>query len=148
MAKTSAAQAAAMIRKEIKAAFPGLHFGCTSETYSMGSSINITMTDQPATTKAAIEKMTAKYCYGHFNGQEDYYEISNSRDDLPQAKFIFVSNAMSPEKRAEVYAGIRSTWAGGEELPEDYKAAQNIWFTNGNAYISEMVWREFTRAEA
>lgn len=146
MAKSSAALAAQMIRKEIKAAFPGVNFTCRSENYSGGNSVDVNMIDQPREIYDAIKKITGKYQMGHFDGMVDCYEYSNSRDDIPQVKFVFCRNDISPAKRQEVYSGIRQYWQGGNELPESYEAGQNIWFQN--CYISEFVWREFNREAA
>ena len=37
------------------------------------------------------EKIVSKYQYGHFDGMNDIYEYSNSREDIPQAKYIHVN---------------------------------------------------------
>lgn len=142
--KTRAALAAAMIRKEIKAKFPELKFTCRSENYAGGNSINIGIVDQPVDVKNAIEEMTAKYEYGHFDGMTDCYHYSNSRDDIPQVKFLFVNNDMTDAKREEIYQAIKKGWAGGDELPDTYDAARNVHFQGH--YIQDMVWRGFTGA--
>lgn len=139
--KTNAALAAALIRKEIKAAFPSLQFRCKSQNYSGGNSVNVYMVDQPKAVVEKIKALTDKYEYGHFDGMTDCYEFSNSRDDIPQVKFLFVNNELSSEKRQEIYAGIRQKWSGGDSLPENYEAGRDINFQGH--YISEMVWREF-----
>lgn len=144
--KSHAAQAASLTRKEIKAAYPALKFTCTSSRYSGGSSLNVHFNDQPRDVLKAITALANKYQYGHFDGMTDCYEISNSRDDLPQVKFVFVSNQMSAAKKQEVYSRIRQEWEGGKELPESYEAGCNIHFQGD--YISQMVWREFTRDAA
>lgn len=100
--KTESAKAAALLRAEIKKAFPGLKFRCTSETYSGGSSIRVSYEDQPKEVHEAINGLADKYQYGHFNGMEDLYEYSNVLD-LPQAKYVFVENDMSDALRVVPY---------------------------------------------
>ncbi len=144
--KNQAALGAAALKKEVKAAFPGLKFSCTSSVYSMGSSIRLEMNDQPPEISKAIQSLAAKYQYGHFNGMDDIYEITNSREDLPQAKYVFVTNNASMTKKQEIYEGIRQNWAGGQDLPPTYEEGCGAIFQGRN--VQEMVWRQFTGAEA
>lgn len=141
--KTNAAKAAALIRKEIKAAFPGLKFSCTSENYSGGDSIRVKLTDQSATTRNAIKAMTAKYQYGHFDGMTDCYNYDNVKNDLPQVKFLFVDNEMSEEKKEEVYQNIKNIFQGGKDLPPNYRGAENVLFHG--QWISQLVWQHFNQ---
>ena len=138
--KTRAAQAAQLIRKELKTALPGLEFTCKSQTYSMGSSITVGMIDQTHEIKEQVEKITAKYIYGSFDGMTDCYNMTNSRDDIPQVKYLFVENDMSDDTRQGIYSLFRKSWVGGDTLPEKY---------DGNAYldgkyISEWIWSIFS----
>lgn len=96
--KTGAAACAAAIRAELKIAFPGVKFSVTSDTYSMGNSVRIFWSDGP--TDEQVTAITGKYQYGHFDGMNDMYENSNSRDDIPQAKFVHEERRMTPETRA------------------------------------------------
>lgn len=139
--KTSAAQAAALIRKEIKAAFPSVKARVVSENYSMGSSVRVYIEDQPKEIYAAIERIADKYEYGTFDGMTDSYNYDKVNKDLPQAKYVFVKNEMSDAKRQEVYAAIRSGYHGGDALPESYEAARDINFQGH--YISQFVWQQF-----
>lgn len=141
MAKTQAALAAQAIRTELKKEYPGLKFTCRSENYSGGNSIRVAYKDQSIETHEAIKNLLAKYEYGHFNGMDDIYEITNSRDDIPQTKYLFIDNEMSDEKRAELYARLRQNWAGGQDLPEKYEDAININFQG--EWVSTWIWRAF-----
>ena len=38
-----------------------------------------------------IDEIAMPYQYGHFNGMEDMYEISNVIEQLPQVMFVSVS---------------------------------------------------------
>lgn len=83
---SEAAQAAKLIRKELKAAFPKTKFSVTSEYFSMGNAVNISWDNGPA--KSEVHEISDKYEYGHFDGMTDCYEFSNKRTDIPQTKFV------------------------------------------------------------
>ncbi len=98
--RTEAAQAAAIIRKELKKnGIKGAKV--RSENYSGGSSVNVTLPEDllPATVKK-ITDYCNQFQYGHFDGMTDMYEYSNSNADLPQAKFVFVTASYSDEVKA------------------------------------------------
>lgn len=141
--KTEAAQAAAMLRKEIKAMFPEVRFTCTSENYAGGSSIRVRYEDQPKDVHNAIKGMASKYQYGHFDGMNDIYEYSNVKTGLPQAKYVFTDNQMSDIKREEIYQNIRARFGGGDDLPPLYEDGRNHLFQG--QWVSQMVWQEFMR---
>lgn len=145
MRKSTHAAAAAWIRTEIKKAYPGLKFRCTSESFSMGNSVRVTIYDQPPEVKNAIDALLAKYEYGSFNGMEDIYEYNNRREDVPQVKYVTLTNEMSDAKRQEIYTRLRQNWAGGENLPEKYEDGRNLDFQG--EWVSTWVWRGFTGAQ-
>lgn len=107
---TGAAQAAAAIREELKTKFKGVKFSVTSDTFSMGNSVHISWTDGP--TEDEVSAITSKYQYGHFNGMEDIYEYSNSREDIPQAKYVSEHRKQSEETRAAIDAAALELWPG------------------------------------
>jgi hypothetical protein len=58
-----------------------------------------------------------KYQYGHFDGMQDMYINSNSRDDLPQSKYVKTGRKMSDETRniltpiaEEKFSGLKDNW--------------------------------------
>lgn len=144
--KNEAAIAAAALKKEIKAAFPGVKFSCRSSVYSGGDSIRVEMVDQPKETFEAINALAAKYQEGKFDGMNDIYEYTNIIPGQAQAKYVFVTNEMSPELKQEVYSQVRNYWQGGMELPEEYTKACNMQLQGH--YVSQMVWQQFTGAWA
>lgn len=132
------AQAAAAIRKELKAAFPNTKFSVTSESFSMGDAVRIDWTDGP--TSAQVDAIVRKYQYGHFDGMIDMYEYSNRRDDIPQTKFVSTQRRFSDDAYrwaiAEVQNHYRCTIAldarrglinttTGERI--DYTASRNLY---------------------
>ena len=86
--KTTAAEAAKLLRKDLKAAFPSFKFRVLCKTYSMSSHIRIECPDRA--DKCKVQEIADKYRLGHFDGMTDSYIYSNRNDKLPQVKFIFV----------------------------------------------------------
>lgn len=97
------ANCAKQIRKELKQNFPTTKFSVTSQSYSMGDNVRVEWTDGP--TETEVEFLIKKYQYGHFDGMQDLYEYTNSRDDIPQVKFVMTERDYSEEAR-EKYAEI------------------------------------------
>ncbi len=91
--KLSAAQ---IIRKLLKAEFPGQKFSITSDH----NSIRIKYVD--GVSSDAVEKITNPFVMGHFNGMEDIYEYSNKNNEIPQVKYIFIDREMSLDVRAKI----------------------------------------------
>jgi hypothetical protein len=128
------AQAAAAIRKELKAAFPTVKFSVTSESFSGGDAVRIDWTDGP--TSESVDKIVRKYQYGHFDGMTDYYECSNRRDDLPaQVKYVSTQREYSRDVRIEAVAEVNTRfgwdipvdsdgWISGER---DYGKCRQVW---------------------
>lgn len=83
---SSHAGAAAAIKAELTALYPGIKFSCTSDSFSMGDSVHVKWTDGP--TDEEVNNVIKKYQYGSFNGMEDIYEHTNSRNDIPQSKYV------------------------------------------------------------
>jgi hypothetical protein len=114
--RSTAAKAAAMIRKEIKK--NGIKARVTCQNYSGGSSINVVMNDELPATYDKIEEYAKQFQFGHFNGMTDSYEYSNTRDDIPQVTFVFVDNRYSDKVRASAweYCLANHSDATGENL--------------------------------
>ncbi|MCP3660200.1 MAG: hypothetical protein GY830_07815 [Bacteroidetes bacterium] len=93
--KTQAALAAKAIKKELKSKFPNVKFSVRSDNFSMGDSVNVSwINGVPA---RLVEEIISKYQYGSFNGMEDIYEHTNTRDDMPQSKFVSCHREISDE---------------------------------------------------
>lgn len=63
---------AQLIREALKAAFPGVKFSVTSDTFANGSSVRIEYTDGPSSRQ--VEAVYSAFESGHFNSQKDMYE--------------------------------------------------------------------------
>lgn len=99
--KTSAAQAAANLRAELKAAFPGVKFSVKSSTYSGGNSIDASWVDGPS--NEAVESIAKNYQAGDFDGMDDCYHYNNSafsqafREVCGSARYVKCDREFSQE---------------------------------------------------
>jgi hypothetical protein len=93
MTLSTHAHAAKLIRADLKKAFPNIKFRVVSDSFSMGTSIDVYYVDGPKSRE--VEAVIKKYQYGEFNGYTDGYEYSNSRDDIPQVKFVCANRESS-----------------------------------------------------
>lgn len=125
--QTGAAKCAAAVREELKKTFPGVVFRVNSDTYSGGDSVRVYWNDGP--TSKMVEEITSKYQEGHFDGMQDLYEYSNSRDDIPQVKFIFEERRQSEETKKTLDAAFVEKFPGeGWEMErERERYAREIW---------------------
>jgi hypothetical protein len=141
---TEAAKAAKGIRTHLKA--QGLSARVTSSNFSMGSSVDIHVTDLPPEIRKSVEDYCRDYQSGHFDGMTDSYEYSNRRKDIPQAKFVHVTNEMSDGMREAIFQHLRAYWAGGDKLRETYRDAQSIQFHG--EWVSTQVHRQFSHEDS
>ncbi len=138
-----AAQAAKLIKQYIKSL--GINASVKSDTYSMGSSVNAYLVDQPPEIKEKIEQYANQYQYGHFDGMIDLYEYSNVNDDIPQAKFVSVTNKPSDQLKDEIVAYIKQAAPNlFGDLPDNYKEANNIYIKDLNKYFDQVLWMIFS----
>jgi len=123
--KSEQAQAAQAIRKELKA--HGIKASVTSASGSMTSSVRVQLADLVAPwTLKAIEKFANRYQMGHFDGMVDMYEYSNTNDDLPQVKFVFVSNGGDDSDKQRAYEYLLNGFVGYEGKPARYEDAAQM----------------------
>ncbi len=93
--KTQAAQAAQQIREILKKNFPTTKFSVKSENFAGGNAVTVSWIDSVAPKK--VEALISHYQYGKFNSMEDIYEYNNSRDDIPQTKYLSCNRKISDE---------------------------------------------------
>ena len=70
-------------------------------------------------------------------------EYSNSRDDLPQVKFVFVRNEISPELRQAIWDYARGYYAGMENAPVNADEASRFYNASFNQYGNVIIYRLF-----
>ncbi len=122
--KTEAAQAAAMIRKELKK--QGIECNVKSKNFTGGDSVSVTVYDQSDAAMNKIKKYCGQFEAGRFCHYSDMYEYSNDRSDVPQAKYVSVRNAISDELYNEMYLYFKSFYRSWKDFPETYQEARKI----------------------
>lgn len=128
-------EAAAMIRKDLKAAFPDAKFSVRTKKYSGGSSIDIDWTDGP--TGAAVEAIAKRYNGRHFDGMTDstsYSDVHASDGNVYSAGcFVFCHHSHSVAAMQAALEAEQAYW-GGEE-GEAMKAATVVEGWKGSGYV-------------
>lgn len=120
--KTGSARAAANLKKELTAAFPGVRFSVTSDTFSMGNSVTASYTDGPAFE--TVTDITGKYQNGHFNGMEDIYEYDRSAfgaavdSVLGRAKYVHADREYSDDIKEQAQRAICTAYGVEFDGPE------------------------------
>lgn len=104
--KSCSANCAAAIREELKKEFPAVKFSVKSSNFAGGDSVHISWNDGPTTCQ--VENFTDKYQYGRFDGMNDMYENTNSRDDLPQSKYVSARREISDEVKTVVKEAVKN----------------------------------------
>lgn len=112
--KTEHAAAAAQIRKKLKDIYPRTQFGVRSKAFSMGTSITVDWVNGPPSKE--VEALLAPYCYGHFNGSDDIYEVSNRNKDIPQVKFLSCNREVEESILQTLFLRMVSHYEGWAEL--------------------------------
>ena len=138
---SEAAQAAKIIRKELKKHnVPGK---VLSSSYSMGSSVRVTLLDPMPATIKKVRRFCSDYQYGHFDGMNDIYEHSNTNEELPQAKHVTVTAQHSPALKQEVWDWVKARHSGFEEAPESHEDSRYWWhegfMDNGASVLSRFM---------
>lgn len=131
---TEAAQAAKLMRAELKKAFPNVTFSVRSNNYAGGDSVYVRWTDGPV--RDAVSEITGKYQYGHFDGMIDLYEYSNNIEGLPQVKYVLESRDISDE----VYEATKAKIA--EEFGIEDATDENQWMAAFNDWSNHVVYRK------
>lgn len=77
--KSEHATVAANIRKELKAAFPGVKFCVKAKSYSGGSSVTVSWDKEAVKFQPSdVQEITNKYKAGHFDGMTDSYNYEST----------------------------------------------------------------------
>jgi hypothetical protein len=111
---TPHAEAAKLIRKELKQAFPPIKFSVISRSYAGGSSIDVSWTNGP--TFDQVNSIIKKYEYGSFDPRTDMYSYTNSRKDIPQVQYAFANREISVEVIDKIFLEYKKTYSGWDKL--------------------------------
>lgn len=131
---TTAAQAAKLIRQELKAKFPNVAFTVRSQNFAGGNSVDISYAN--AMPRAEVEAVVSKYEYGHFDAMTDCYEFSNRREDIPQVKYVMVQREITPEVREAVKAEVAAKF-GIKDASDEQE-----WRKVFGSWSDQAIWRE------
>lgn len=116
--KSRYAQAAASIKKELAAVFPGIKFSVRSSSFSGGNSVDVSWELGPTGTE--VEAIIDKYQYGDFDGMDDSYNYRKEGRDFRAAN-----------GEAKYVSGQRSLPDGlFERICRDIAALQGVPFTS------------------
>jgi hypothetical protein len=103
----SCAETAALLRGDLKRAFPGVRFSVRSSTYSGGASITVRWSDGPR--RAAVEPIAQRYAGASFDGMIDlksHHDILvNGVPRRTLADFVFCERRVTDEEAKTVEAG-------------------------------------------
>jgi len=121
----SCADTAKLVRKALRADFPGIKFSVRSSTYAGGASIDVSWTDGPIEFDVR-DKTLSLYSGASFDGMTDiksYHDSMLMTDDGPQvvhfgADFVHGQRRVSDVRRAVYRQELRRFLAGFEGSPE------------------------------
>lgn len=101
---SGAALTAKRIKKRLSALYPNMKFSVTSDTFSMGNSVDIRWTDGPL--MESVNAITKQYQYGSFDGQQDMYNYEDIDESLgcEGAKYVMCHRDMSAAYKAMIVA--------------------------------------------
>lgn len=120
--------AAKNIRTELKRAFPAVKFSVRTSQYSGGNSIDVTWTDGPAAQQ--VERITAKYSGGSFDGMTDCYDYKSSpwTEVFGEAKYLHCRRDYSDKTVQSVIRRVCERLGGMDVVPtvEDWRMGR-LW---------------------
>lgn len=87
---TPAAQVAKLLKAKAKSL--KLEVKASSKNFSGGNSVDIKVLKGSDKSFNELKEYSSQFQSGHFDGMNDIYEYSNSRDDIPQTKYLFIDD--------------------------------------------------------
>lgn len=140
---TQSAQVAKLIKAQLKKS--GIKCTAKSDNFSMGSSVDINLENQPPWVMKAIEEQTDKYEYGTFDGMTDCQGTKNRDFDGPQTKYLSINNRFTDDIKKAAWlelCDIMQELQGKEE--ED---PNNFRMDDAQCWGADMVWRYLISAD-
>jgi len=108
------AHAAKLIRAKLKQ--HNIKATVHAKSYAGGDSVRVRVFSEPPWTIKAIKSFCNQFEMGHFNAMEDLYEYSNTNDNLPQVKFVFVHNEFSTDDHKQAFSYLCKHFAAYENF--------------------------------
>ena len=127
--RIDAADAAKIIRKTLKAAFPGVTFAVRTSKYAGGSSVDVDWENGP--TVAQVDTLVQRFAGATFNGMIDLKEyVRDSLVDGIQVSwgcdFVMTHREFSDDIREELRANLRAT-IGGFDIQPKHEQDQTLY---------------------
>ncbi len=137
------AQAAKLIRQDLKKAFPSHTFSVRSDSFAGGNSVHIEWSDGP--TNDQVQAITGKYQYGSFDCMQDLYEHTNRIEGLPQVKYVQWRREISKEFIEMIFENFKKSHIGWENLTSIDETSQILkdkWSTwTAGEFIRRILWK-------
>jgi hypothetical protein len=92
---TPAAQVAKLLKTKAKSL--GLEVKASSKNYSGGDSVTVKVLKGFDKSFNELKEYSSQFKEGKFDGMNDIYEYTNSRDDIPQTKYLFIDDDRASE---------------------------------------------------
>ncbi|ALQ51907.1 hypothetical protein [Nitrosomonas ureae] len=134
------AAAAQAIRSELKKL--GVKAKVTSERFSMGNAVTVYLEDINPAMMEAIKEITSKYQFGTFRAMEDYYDMNNVIHDIPQVKYVHVSNRPSAAMKDKISQALMATKYPGFDTAQPWEVSELV----HNYFRNEQFWKEHLAA--
>ena len=111
--RDSLVTAAANLRRQLKARWPGIKFSVRVERFSMGDALRVSWTDGPTTPM--VDELASRYKAGSFDGYSDCYEYACRpwTEAFGDAKYVTLSRNISPALEAlakAAFGEIEGVW--------------------------------------
>jgi hypothetical protein len=148
----SAVDTAKLIRKTLRAGWPGVRFSVRTNTYAGGASIDVRWTDGP--TEADVRRTTELYAGSTFDGMTDtksFHDTVLVGPDGPEevhfgAHHVFATRDLSDELVGAAAAMIRAQDVRGIDRNGgqcrrcgDWQPAEFVWWAVRGRYGRELV---------
>jgi hypothetical protein len=87
---SKAAQVSKLLKAKAKSL--GLEVRASSKNFSGGNSVDIKVLKGSDKSFNELKEYSSQFKEGKFDGMNDIYEYTNSRDDIPQTKYLFIDD--------------------------------------------------------
>ena len=109
------AQVAKLLKKKAKEL--GINVTrCRSSSFAGGDSVSIRFDSGSDDAVKQLQDYSSQFKQGHFNGMEDIYEYSNSRDDVPQTKWLRLNDDRADKILGQLLHHENQYIANGENV--------------------------------
>ena len=92
---SKAAQVSKLLKAKAKSL--GLEVRASSKNFSGGNSVDIKVLKGSDKSFNELKEYSSQFKEGKFDGMNDIYEYTNSRDDIPQTKYLFIDDDRASE---------------------------------------------------